>query len=74
MADTVSPTLDLDTLPGSAFINSEQLASTCTVTVAAVIAWRSRKTGGPRPTYLGRCVRYKVADVREWLAACAEGV
>lgn len=48
-------------------MTTDDLADYCNVTRRTVQNWRN--TGrGPKPTRIGRYVRYRPVDVEEWLA------
>jgi len=47
-------------------INEKKTGRMLDVSVAALRRWR-REHRGPRFVKLGRCVRYKLSDLQEWL-------
>lgn len=59
---------DLDALPDSALLNDVQAAEAVGVKPATLSVWRV--TGRNNLLYIkcGRLVRYKVGDLKEWLA------
>lgn len=57
------------------WIGEEELAEWLGITTRLVRQWReTEKSGGPRFYRLGyRTVRYRMADVEEWLSSRASG-
>jgi predicted DNA-binding transcriptional regulator AlpA len=61
--------IDLDTLSGSALLDVKQAAAALSVAPATLENWRWARRG-PAFVRIGlRRVRYRVADLRAWLAA-----
>jgi predicted DNA-binding transcriptional regulator AlpA len=61
--------IDLDTLSGSALLDVKQAAAALSVAPATLENWRWAGRG-PAFVRIGlRRVRYRVADLRAWLAA-----
>lgn len=54
-------------------LSPKELAAYLGVSVQTVYAWRCRG-GGPPCYHLGRHVRYRLADVEEWLASRRDDV
>jgi excisionase family DNA binding protein len=53
-------------------LNTKEAAEYLNVSVHTLIAWRNNKNGNPGPAFhrMGLKVRYKVADLEEWIESC----
>jgi predicted DNA-binding transcriptional regulator AlpA len=54
-------------------LTTKQLADLLQISVGCVRNWRA-KTYGPRPTRIGRMIRYRASDVERWLAREIPGI
>ena len=57
---------------GLHLMTEQQLADALQMHPQSLADWRHRSSG-PRYVKLGRCVRYRIADVEEWLESRAVG-
>lgn len=60
--------IDLLSLPPNQMLSEREVADLCRLSPKTLRNWRALKAG-PRPTRLGRAVRYRVADVAAFIAA-----
>ncbi len=61
---------DFDSLPANTLLTDAQASEFLTVAPKTLAVWRCR--GVPRIPFikLGACVRYRLSDLREFLASC----
>ena len=59
---------DFDLLSDDVMLTSHELAELLSLSPWTIKFWRYEGKG-PRPTKLGRSLRFRAADVREWLSA-----
>lgn len=54
-------------------VSIEEAAEHLAITKATLYTWRSRRPGfGPRAVKVGGCLRYRLSELNEWIAAHTE--
>jgi predicted DNA-binding transcriptional regulator AlpA len=68
---TMSTTINTDELGG--ILTIDQAAAYLSIPKATLYTWRTRRPGfGPRGVKLGGCLRYRRADLDDWVAEHVE--
>lgn len=68
MNEPKSHPLNLSDLPPDALLSDKEVAAALRISPGNLRNWRAQRRG-PRTICLGRSVRYRVADLRDFLAA-----
>ena len=66
-ANEAAPVIDLASLPASTLLSDTQAASILGVTPATLSVWRSVGRYDLKYLKIGRYVRYRAGDLRDWL-------
>jgi len=66
-ANAPAPVIDLESVPASTLLSDAQTAGILGVTPATLSVWRSVGRYNLKFIKIGRNVRYRAGDVRDWL-------